>query len=62
MIEVEPFEPQKVFIDPHDKSKRYYGYVSGVGAGKTFAGIIRTNYEQRHRLPGGQRTGAETRE
>ena len=47
MIEVEPFEPQKAFIDPHDKSKRYYGYVSGVGAGKTFAGIIRTIHNLR---------------
>lgn len=44
---LKPFEPQKVFIDPHDKSKRYYGYVSGVGAGKTFAGIIRTIHNLR---------------
>jgi phage terminase large subunit-like protein len=39
---VRPFEAQRRFIDPHERSKRYYGYISGVGAGKTFAGIIRT--------------------
>jgi len=39
---IKPFAAQKEFIDPHERSKRYYGYISGVGAGKTFAGILRT--------------------
>jgi predicted phage terminase large subunit-like protein len=47
MSEIKPFEPQKRFIDPKDKAKRYYGYVSGVGAGKTFAGIVRTIHNMR---------------
>jgi len=41
-IDIVPFEAQRRFIDPFARSKRYYGYISGVGAGKTFAGIIRT--------------------
>jgi len=36
---VKPFYEQKPFLQD---DKRYLGYVSGVGAGKTFAGIIRT--------------------
>lgn len=39
MTEVTPFKEQKPFLQT---DKRYYGYVSGVGAGKTFSGIIRT--------------------
>jgi predicted phage terminase large subunit-like protein len=39
---IKPFDAQRRFIDPHERSKRYYGYISGVGAGKTFAGIVRT--------------------
>jgi len=42
MSEITPFNAQEEFIDPEAKSKRYYGYISGVGAGKTFAGILRT--------------------
>lgn len=42
MSEIKPFNAQEEFIDPEAKSKRYYGYISGVGAGKTFAGILRT--------------------
>jgi len=42
MSEIKPFNAQREFIDPEAKSKRYYGYISGVGAGKTFAGILRT--------------------
>lgn len=37
--ELRPFTEQEPFLD---RDKRFYGYVSGVGAGKTFAGIIRT--------------------
>jgi len=37
--QLRPFHEQKKFLG---KGKRYYGYISGVGAGKTFAGIIRT--------------------
>lgn len=36
---LEPFFEQAPFLS---KEKKYYGYVSGVGAGKTFAGILRT--------------------
>jgi len=43
---ISPFPAQKEFIDKH-KTKRYYGYVSGVGAGKTFSGIIRTMLNMR---------------
>ena len=39
---VRPFAAQREFIDPRERSKRYYGYISGVGAGKTFAEIVRT--------------------
>lgn len=36
---VEPYEEQEPFLwDSH----RYYGFISGVGAGKTAAGVIRT--------------------
>ena len=36
---VEPFEEQEPFLwDRH----KYYGYISGVGAGKTVAGLMRT--------------------
>jgi len=52
MNEIEPFEAQRKFIDPQDKSKRYYGYVSGVGAGKTFAGIVRTIHNMQDWNPG----------
>jgi len=34
-----PFEEQEPFLRD---DKKYYGYISGVGAGKTFAGILRT--------------------
>lgn len=36
---VKPFTEQRPFLK---REKRYLGYISGVGAGKTFAGIIRT--------------------
>jgi PBSX family phage terminase large subunit len=36
---IEPFEEQRAFLQT---AKKYYGYISGVGAGKTYAGIIRT--------------------
>ena len=36
---VDPFDEQKPFIR---SDRRYLGYISGVGAGKTFSGIIRT--------------------
>ncbi|UXF50652.1 terminase [Haloquadratum phage sp.] len=42
MINISPFAAQERFIDPEQMSKRYYGYISGVGAGKTYAGIVRT--------------------
>lgn len=35
---IKPFKEQKKFLK---KDKRYLGYISGVGAGKTFSGIIR---------------------
>ena len=34
-----PFKEQKKFLG---RDKKYLGYISGVGAGKTFSGIIRT--------------------
>lgn len=37
---IEPFREQAPFI--YDREKRYYGFVSGTGAGKTAAGIART--------------------
>ena len=37
--EVVPFKEQRAFLR---SDKRYLGYISGVGAGKTFAGIIRS--------------------
>ena len=49
---VRPFAAQRKFIDPHERSKRYYGYISGVGAGKTFAGIIRTIHNMTEWNPG----------
>jgi len=52
MNEIEPFEAQQEFIDPQERSKRYYGYVSGVGAGKTFAGIVRTIHNMQDWNPG----------
>jgi hypothetical protein len=36
---IDPFEEQQPFLK---SDKRYLGYVSGVGAGKTFSGILRT--------------------
>jgi len=36
---VKPFDEQKPFLK---EDRRYLGYISGVGAGKTFSGIIRT--------------------
>ena len=36
---IKPFKEQKPFLE---RDKRYLGYVSGVGAGKTFSGILRT--------------------
>lgn len=37
--EITPYQEQRPFLQ---QDKRYYGFVSGVGAGKTFSGIIRT--------------------
>lgn len=37
--EVTPYREQRPFLRT---DKRYYGFISGVGAGKTFSGIIRT--------------------
>ena len=36
---INPFTEQQPFLQA---DKRYLGYISGVGAGKTFSGIIRT--------------------
>jgi PBSX family phage terminase large subunit len=36
---VKPFAEQRAFLETE---KKYYGYISGVGAGKTYAGIVRT--------------------
>ncbi len=36
---ITPFEEQQPFLQ---SDKRYLGYISGVGAGKTFSGIVRT--------------------
>lgn len=36
---IKPFTEQKPFLQ---RDKRYMGYISGVGAGKTYAGIVRT--------------------
>jgi len=36
---ISPFTEQRPFLQ---SDKRYFGYISGVGAGKTFSGIIRT--------------------
>ena len=36
---IKPFTEQQPFLQA---DKRYLGYISGVGAGKTFSGIIRT--------------------
>jgi predicted phage terminase large subunit-like protein len=38
--QIEPFREQIPFI--YDRSKRYYGFVSGSGAGKTVGGVART--------------------
>jgi len=39
VTELSPFREQEPFLQT---DKPYYGYISGVGAGKTFAGILRT--------------------
>lgn len=39
VTEITPFDEQQPFLGTN---KKYYGYISGVGAGKTFSGIIRT--------------------
>lgn len=47
--ELRPFREQEPFLqDDH----RYYGYVSGVGAGKTFAGMLRTALNMEEWNPG----------
>jgi len=45
VVELSPFTEQEPFLRD---DRKYYGYVSGVGAGKTFAGILRMaiNVEQ----------------
>ena len=39
LVHLHPFTEQEPFLRDGEK---YYGYISGVGAGKTFAGILRT--------------------
>lgn len=48
-IEIGPFREQEPFLE---RDKKYYGYVSGVGAGKTFAGVLRTALNMEHWNPG----------
>ena len=38
-VELRPFREQEPFLQ---RDKKYYGYISGVGAGKTAAGVLRT--------------------
>lgn len=46
---LEPFEEQEPFLwDKH----RYYGYISGVGAGKTAVGVMRTALNMEYWNPG----------
>lgn len=47
---IEPFEEQTPFV--YDKEKRYYGFVSGSGAGKTAAGVARTELNASEWNPG----------
>ena len=39
-VELHPYQEQRPFLDDE---KRYYGFVSGIGAGKTFTGLCRTS-------------------
>lgn len=48
-ISFEPFREQEEFLRA---DKRYLGYISGVGAGKTYAGIIRTFLNMEEWNPG----------
>jgi len=48
-ISITPTDYQDVFLR---KDKRYYAFVSGVGAGKTYAGIVRTILNMRDWNPG----------
>jgi len=48
-ISIDPTAYQDVFLR---KDKRYYAFVSGVGAGKTYAGIVRTILNMRDWNPG----------
>lgn len=47
--ELRPFPEQEPFLGT---DRKFYGYVSGVGAGKTFAGIIRTILNMERWNPG----------
>jgi phage terminase large subunit len=44
-----PFPEQEPFLGDR---KRYYGYISGVGAGKTHAGVLRTAWNMQEWNPG----------
>jgi phage terminase large subunit-like protein len=48
-VELRPFREQEPFLND---DRRFYGYVSGVGAGKTFAGILRTVLNMERWNPG----------
>lgn len=48
-VELRPFREQEPFLGD---SKTYYGFLSGVGAGKTFAGILRTALNMHEWNPG----------
>lgn len=49
VAELRPFREQEPFLRA---DKKYYGYISGVGAGKTFAGILRTALNMHQWNPG----------
>lgn len=47
--ELAPFREQEPFLQ---RDKKYYGYVSGVGAGKTYAGVLRVALNMEEWNPG----------
>ena len=48
-VDLFPFTEQEPFLGT---DHRYYGYISGVGAGKTHAGLLRTAYNMEQWNPG----------
>jgi phage terminase large subunit len=48
-MQLDPYDEQTPFLG---KQRRYYGFISGIGAGKTFVGILRALLNARRWNPG----------